>query len=95
MATVTWTPAPKHITLLQHYTVYYAVDALIDHTSIDNISLYQNINFNVNSRMGVVQNLEEGVVYVFRVQYTANWQKSELSDPVRVQTLSSMYLCIH
>lgn len=95
MATVTWTPPPKHITVLQYYTVYYAVDALIDHASINNISLYQNITFDLNSQMGVVQNLEEGVVYVFRVQYTANRQKSELSDPVRAQTLSSMYLCIH
>lgn len=90
MATVTWTPPSKHITLLQYYTVYYAVDALIDHTSIDNISFYHAKIFDVNSQMGVVQNLEEGVVYVFRVQYTANRQMSELSAPVTAQTLTSM-----
>lgn len=95
MATVTWTPPSKHITLLQHYTVYYAVDALVDHASINNISFYHAKTFDVNSHMGVIQNLEEGVVYVFRVQYTANWQTSELSDPVTAQTLSSMCLFIH
>ena len=100
MATLWWSAPNVTYSILQKFTILYTLKIHLPSkpTVWNDPSLYESLDVSGTEKMGVVNGLEQDMVYVFRVQYEADEVMSNLSTISQAKTLSSedlKQLCIN
>ena len=91
MATLWWSAPNVTYSILQKFTILYTLKIHLpsEPTAWNDPSLYEFLDVSGTEKMGVVNGLEQDMVYVFRVQYEADEVMSNLSSISQAKTLSS------
>lgn len=92
MATLWWSAPNVTYSILQKFTILYTLKIHLPSkpTVWNDPSLYESLDVSGTEKMGVVNGLEQDMVYVFRVQYEADEVMSNLSTISQAKTLSSL-----